>query len=126
MTNMTDFEKVIKAHLDETAKKDKLFAKTYKKANKSIENCCKYIMGEAQKRKSGNFAAIPDDEVYGMAIHYYDEDDIVVGEAKAKVVTPTKVEPKKAKTTGKITLRRKVEPVEEEAEELSFSAPLFE
>ena len=50
------------------------------------------MMGEARKR--GNAIAISDEEVYGRAVHYYDEDDIKItrlpaGE-KASVSSPAK------------------------------------
>lgn len=79
------FQDTIKAYLDDLAKKDKLFAKTYAKKNKTIEKCCAYIISEAKKRQfssnMGSMAAIPDDEVYGMAIHYYDEDNLDIDKA---------------------------------------------
>ena len=49
-------------------------------------------MGEARKR--GNAVAISDEEVYGMAVHYYDEDDIKINRLpageKASVSSPSK------------------------------------
>lgn len=49
-------------------------------------------MGEARKR--GNAIAISDEEVYGMAAHYYDEDDIKINRLpageKASVSSPAK------------------------------------
>jgi hypothetical protein len=72
---MNGFEQAIKTYLDNRAKTDALFAKTYAKANKSIEECCRYIIQEVQKTKRQGFA---DEEIFGMAIHYYDEDNIKV------------------------------------------------
>lgn len=69
------FQAAIKSYLDERAKADELFAKAYNKENKSIDECC-YILGEAKKR--GDAVAISDAEVFGMAVHYYDEDNIKV------------------------------------------------
>lgn len=70
------FKDAIKSYLDERAKTDELFAKTYAKEGKTLEECCNYIIGEARKR--GNAVAMTDDEVFGLAVHYYDEDDIKV------------------------------------------------
>ena len=79
---LNPFELAIKSYLDKRAESDELFAKAYAKESKSIERCCLYIIGEAQKNafdtKKGKVAAIPDDEVYGMAVHYYDEDDMEI------------------------------------------------
>lgn len=85
---MNSFEQAIKTYLDNRAKEDELFAKTYAKANKSLEECCKYILQEARKR--GNAVAMTDEEVYGMAVHYYDEDSIKVTGTipQAKVTAP--------------------------------------
>lgn len=84
------FENTIKSYLDERANTDELFAKSYAKPNKNIEQCCAYIMGEAKKR--GNAVAISDAEVFGMAVHYYDEDDIKVNalpaNTRASVAAP--------------------------------------
>jgi hypothetical protein len=72
---MNGFEQAIKTYLDNRAKEDQLFAQTYKKENKSIEECCKYIIQEVKKTGRQGFA---DDEIFGMAIHYYDEDNIKI------------------------------------------------
>lgn len=78
-----NFKQAIKSYLDERAKTDELFAKSYAKPNKNIEQCCAYIMGEAKKR--GNAVAISDAEVFGMAVHYYDEDDIKINKLSPNV-----------------------------------------
>lgn len=78
---MNGFEQAIKAYLDNRAKTDQLFAKTYAKEGKSIEECCEYIIQEVHKSKRQGFA---DDEIFGMAIHYYDEDNIVVSKSTPK------------------------------------------
>ena len=78
-----NFKQVIQSYLDERAKTDELFAKSYAKENKSIDECCNYIMGEAKKR--GNAVVISDAEVFGMAVHYYDEDDIKINKLSANV-----------------------------------------
>lgn len=67
------FKAVIKAYLDDRASNDELFAATYAKPNKSLDECCNYILHEVQKSGQNGFA---DEEIFGMAVHYYDEDDI--------------------------------------------------
>lgn len=92
MVNFIGFEEAIKQYLDELAKTDKLFAKTYAKENKSVEECCNYIIAEVQKLANGQRGvALKDSEVYQLAVHYYDEDDIKapMKVAGAKVVVPT-------------------------------------
>lgn len=81
-----NFQDTIKAHLDERASKDELFAVNYAKENKNIEECCSYITSEAKKQAKSGCAVIADDVVFGWAVHYYDEDDIIV-----KKVAPAKI-----------------------------------
>lgn len=66
----------IKAYLDKRAQEDTLFAVSYAKTNKSIDECFDYIIGEV--RKKGSAVYMTDEEVFGMAVHYYDEDNIKV------------------------------------------------
>ena len=73
------FKEVIKAYLDKRAQEDELFAKAYAKAHKCLDACCTYIISMA--RKMGNAVAVPDDVVYGWAVHYYDEEGITIDEA---------------------------------------------
>lgn len=91
-------EQAIKIYLDNRAKTDSLFAETYKKANKSIKECCKYIYSQAKKlAKGGNAVGVDDATVYGWAVHYYDEDNIKVEGAQERVeVVATASEPAKA------------------------------
>lgn len=81
MASNESFKQAIKAYLDKRAEEDSLFAPKYANEKKSIDECCSYIMGEAWKR--GNAVAISDEEVYGMAVHYYDEDDIKINRLPA-------------------------------------------
>lgn len=84
------FKEAIKSYLDKRAAEDTLFAKTYAKANKSLDECCNYILQQVKKSGCCGFA---DDEIYGMAVHYYDEDDIKdVKPVSAKVVVNHVVE----------------------------------
>lgn len=67
------FKDAIKNYLDKRATEDELFAVTYQKESKSLDECCNYVMECAQK---GGAAGYTDEEVFGWAVHYYDEDDI--------------------------------------------------
>ena len=70
-------KQVIQSYLEERAKSDPLFVTSYTKPNKNIDECYDYIIGEAKKR-GGSVVCMSDDEVFGLAVHYYDEDDIKV------------------------------------------------
>ena len=80
MREIKSAQERIKDYLDERARQDELFAKSYAKSNKNIDECYEYIVSEARKQcKDSDSICIPDDVVYGWAVHYYDEDDIKVG-----------------------------------------------
>lgn len=84
------FKSTIKAYLDRRAAEDMLFAKTYAKPAKNLDECCNYILQQVRKSGCQGFA---DEEIYGMAVHYYDEDDIKdVKPVHAKVVVNHTVE----------------------------------
>jgi hypothetical protein len=73
MKTTDHFKNTIQEALNMRAFSDKLFAQTLAKENKSIEECCNYILTEVKKSGCNGFE---DSEIIGMAIHYYDEDDI--------------------------------------------------
>ena len=73
MKSSQEFKKAIQEYLEQRAKEDGLFAVSYAKANKSIDECCNYILSTVHKSGCNGFM---DAEIYGMAVHYYDEDNI--------------------------------------------------
>lgn len=89
--NVTDhFKRTIQAYLAQRAMEDELFAVTYKKQGKNINDCCTYILNEVQKSGCNG---LTDGEVYSMAVHYYDEDNIEIGKPiNARVVVNHTVE----------------------------------
>lgn len=86
-TGQPSAKDVIKAYLDKRAADDPQFAEVYAKPKKNIDECFRYILGEAHKR--GNEVCMSDDEVFGLAVHYYDEDNIVISKSgPARVSRP--------------------------------------
>lgn len=78
------FKQTIQGYLELRAKEDRLFAVSFAKPAKNIDGCINYILSEVQKSGCNGFA---DDEIYSMAVHYYDEDSIKAGKpANCKVV----------------------------------------
>lgn len=132
---LTSFETAIKNFLDKYIQEDPDpdFIDKYKNnPKKSISECCKYIMKEVEKaRKNGEkCVAVSDDEVFGMAIHYFDEDDLVVEEPKATVhvQAPEQASEEavsKTKTKTRKPKAKKEKPVEvtAEIEELDINIP---
>lgn len=70
------FKRTIHTYLVKRAANDELFAEKYANSEKNIDACCIYILNQVQKSGCNGFA---DDEIYSMAVHYYDEDNIEVG-----------------------------------------------
>ena len=87
-----DFKDIIKAHLDKMAAQDPAFAERYALKSKNLDSCCQYITSQAKKQAKNGCAAIEDAVVYGWAVHYYQEDSVVIGETKVKKVVSPKVE----------------------------------
>ncbi|WP_295727991.1 PcfK-like family protein [uncultured Muribaculum sp.] len=84
------FNDTIKAYLEERAENDALFAVKFANPSKSVEDCVTYILNQVQKSGCNGFT---DAEVYGMAIHYYEEKEIEVGNPiNCKVVVNHTVE----------------------------------
>ena len=85
-----EFEKTIQEYLTALADRDELFKVTLAKPTKNIGDCCTYIINEVKKTGKAGFT---DGEIFGMAVHYYDEDDIKIGEkTNAQVVVNHVVE----------------------------------
>lgn len=103
MKGTENFKRTVQAYLEERANVDELFAKSYSKQNKNIDDCITFILNEVQKSGCNGFE---DDEIFGMAVHYYDEDNLSVGE----------------KISCEVVVNHKVELSEEEKQELKEKA----
>lgn len=128
------FEDAIKAHLDKVAEQDETFAKNYAKKNKSIKECCQYIIQEVRKKQTGGVGILSDEETYGLAIHYYDEDNIKVDATdteNVKVATPKAEEAKPKAKRGRKPKKaepkaEQVENNEAEDDDMTLDIPLFD
>lgn len=70
------FNDTIKAYLEERAENDALFAVRFANPSKSVEDCVTYIINQVQKCGCNGFE---DDEIFGMAVHFWEENEIEVG-----------------------------------------------
>jgi hypothetical protein len=70
------FKRTIHTYLEQRAANDELFAVAYSKPQKNIDECITYILNTVRKSGCNGFA---DDEIYSMAIHFWDEDGIDAG-----------------------------------------------
>lgn len=76
MKGTDHFKRTIQMFLEQRAAEDELFAKSYRNPAKNIDDCVTYILNYVQKSGCNGFS---DGEIYGQAIHYYDENEIEVG-----------------------------------------------
>lgn len=84
------FKATIQNYLEQRAQTDELFAPVFANPKKNIDECITYILNTVQKSGCNGFA---DDEIFSMALHYYDEADIEVGKpVQCKVVVNRHIE----------------------------------
>lgn len=103
MKGTDKFNRTIQDYLEVRVKADELFAKSYAKENKNIDECVNFILSQVQKSGCNGFT---DDEIFGIAVHYYDEDNI-------KDIKPI---------SCNVVVNHKVELTEEEKSELKNKA----
>lgn len=93
-------QEYLEKKLGEMAQQDANFRERYEDKQKSIKNCLLYITQQAHKQAVGNCAAISDDDVLQMAVHYYQEKDVEptqeTVQAKAVAAAPKEDKPKTA------------------------------
>ncbi len=78
------FKQTIQAYLEQRAANDELFAPVYANPDKNIDDCITYILNTVKESGCNGFA---DEEIYSIAMHYYDEPDIKIGnKTDAKVI----------------------------------------
>lgn len=63
-------------YLEQRAEEDTLFAKKYRNPAKNIDDCVTHILNYVQKSGCNGFT---DGEIFGQAVHYYEENEIEVG-----------------------------------------------
>lgn len=84
------FKNVIQSYLEQRASYDELFAVAYANPQKSIDDCITYIINTVKNSGCNGF---PREEIFGMAVHFYDEENIEVGKPiDCKVVVDHHVE----------------------------------
>ena len=67
------FKNAILTYLQARAKEDDLFAARFNLPNKNIDECVNFILNTV---KESGCTGFDDPEVFGMAVHYYDEDEL--------------------------------------------------
>ncbi len=127
MNGTDQFTRTIAEYLNQRAMTDPLFAPNLMKPNKNIEECITYILSEVQKSGCNGFE---DDEIYSIAVHYYDEDDLEVGNAiPCNVVvnhTIVLTDEEKAEELRKLQDRKRSKPKNEASTEEVPQLTLFD
>jgi hypothetical protein len=72
-----NFKKLIEQHLKRAAQLNSLFEEKLKNPKKNIDDCVTYILNQVKKSGMNGFE---DTEIYGMAMHYYDEENVKPGD----------------------------------------------
>lgn len=70
------FTDTIRQYLEQRAENDALFAVKFANPSKSVEECVTYIINDVYKSGCNGFE---NEEIFGKAIHYYEENEIEVG-----------------------------------------------
>lgn len=93
-------QKYLEEKLQAMAQQDENFRNRYEDKEKSMKKCLLYIMQQARKRAVNYYAAISDEDVLQMAVHYYQEKDVEPTKepTQAKVVTTAAPKEDKPKT----------------------------
>ena len=72
-----NFKKLIEQHLKRAAQLNSLFEEKLKNPKKNIDDCVTYILNQVKKSGMNGFE---DTEIYGMSMHYYDEENVKPGD----------------------------------------------
>lgn len=76
MKGTDHFKKTILMYLEQRAEEDQLFAKSFSNPAKNIDDCVTYILNYVKNSGCNGFT---DGEIFGQAIHYFEENEIEVG-----------------------------------------------
>ncbi|CDN30638.1 hypothetical protein BN938_0533 [Mucinivorans hirudinis] len=84
------FKETIQTYLEQRAEYDDLFAHAYRNPLKNLDDCVTYILNYV---KNSGCAGFSDEEIFGQAVHYFDEPDIEIGKPiDCKVVVNRTIE----------------------------------
>lgn len=84
------FRETMRKHLQQKAETDELFAPFFANPNKNIDDCATYIINWVKAQNKNGFT---DAEIFGQAVHYYEEERINVGkEVPVRIVSNHTVE----------------------------------
>lgn len=76
MKSTNHFKETIQNHLEQRAATDELFADSFAKPDKNLDDCITSILNTVQKSGCNGFT---DDEIFGLAAHFYLENNVEIG-----------------------------------------------
>ena len=113
---MDELKSYIEMLIKQQSEKDAEFKALLSKPNKSVEECAKFLQGEAYKeahKGQGTCRCVgwSDETMTGQIIHYYQEDNIKTEQLPSKTEQPkqeqTTTEGKVVKLKRKVTIKKK-------------------
>ena len=96
LKSSNESEKIIIDYLEENA--SEMLIEKINRCNKPMSDCFKFITSQAKKKAVNGCACISDAEVFGWAVHYYEEEGNV---DEKKLPKNVKVEVKATKKADK-------------------------
>lgn len=123
---MDELKSYIEMLIKQQSEKDAEFKALLSKPNKSVEECAKFLQGEAYKeaqKGKGTCRCVgwSNETMTGQIIHYYQEDNIKTEPLPSKTEPPkqeqTTTEVKVVKLKRKVTIKKKSNP---QCQELSL------
>ena len=88
MKGTDNFKQVIEEYVNNFAITNASFAEKLSNESKNIDDCITYILNKVKASGCNGFA---DDEIFGMAIHYYEEQNVEVGKPIDTVVVVNRI-----------------------------------
>ena len=76
MKTTEHFKRTIETYLAERAYTDELFAVSFNNPDKNIDDCITFILNYVKQSEISGFT---DDEIYSLAVHFFDEPNIEIG-----------------------------------------------
>lgn len=91
MKGTKTFREIVWNYLLSRAEDDDRLRDRLYKEEKNIDDCVTYILNQVKQSQCCGFA---DEEIFDMALHYYDEDDIEIGEKidSSRIVVNCRIE----------------------------------
>ncbi len=90
MKSSEAFKQTIEQYVISVADSNPMFAAKACNPQKNLDDCITYILNQVQHSEINGFT---DEEIYSMAIHYYEEEDLDVGKPiQCQVVVNHQVE----------------------------------